>query len=116
MTPACWSWPPPNEPITTSGELWGWHRGLCAACGELPAVRLGYLKGLVEDHDHQTGLTRGYLCRRCNAREAITSDPLFDAYRSRPPSAIVGASLTYYAHERAGRAQRKRSPAPPNTR
>ena len=37
---------------------------LCAICGE-PETRKGYTT-LVVDHDHATGIVRGFLCHSCN--------------------------------------------------
>ena len=41
--------------------------GLCAICGKKEtATRLGKIKKLAIDHDHETGQIRGLLCQRCN--------------------------------------------------
>jgi hypothetical protein len=37
------------------------HGNVCELCGNAPKSR-----GLHEDHDHKTGLHRGWLCWRCN--------------------------------------------------
>lgn len=37
------------------------HGNVCELCGNAPKSR-----GLSEDHDHRTGLHRGWLCHRCN--------------------------------------------------
>lgn len=37
------------------------HGPGCELCGNVPKSR-----GLHEDHDHKTGLHRGWLCARCN--------------------------------------------------
>jgi hypothetical protein len=36
------------------------HGPACQLCGNVPR------RGLDQDHDHKTGLTRGWLCHRCN--------------------------------------------------
>jgi Recombination endonuclease VII len=36
------------------------HGPACQICGNVPK------RGLDQDHDHKTGLTRGWLCHRCN--------------------------------------------------
>jgi hypothetical protein len=36
------------------------HGAACQICGNVPK------RGLDQDHDHKTGLTRGWLCHRCN--------------------------------------------------
>jgi hypothetical protein len=36
------------------------HGPACQICGNVPK------RGLDQDHDHRTGLTRGWLCHRCN--------------------------------------------------
>ncbi|MGW1492547.1 endonuclease domain-containing protein [Streptomyces sp. NPDC002402] len=116
--PACWSWPVPEnlgtwarprdpelsdelnelfdrqdsedpEARARSLVMW-WQDGRCAVCG--------HRYGLVEDHDHGTGLTRGWLCHSCNIREGMyrgAGNP-FERYRSRPPVAILGVRLRYW--------------------
>ena len=36
------------------------HGPACQICGNVPK------RGLDQDHDHRTGVTRGWLCHRCN--------------------------------------------------
>ncbi len=108
--PACWSWdvPPvktlemllaePGQPrrepeLRFMMRLPGWaegnrflefHADRCAVCGRAGAE--------VEDHCHDTGQVRGYLCRSCNVLEGRSSEPIFVRYRRRHPAAI----LAYY--------------------
>lgn len=87
--PACWFWTLPAGPVVNHrGTLLRWQDGRCAACGATPPE-------LVEDHDHATGDTRGYLCERCNTREALSADPVWALYRRRPATAVLGLMLTY---------------------
>lgn len=90
-TPACWDWPLPVEPRTTNPVhlLFEWHAGRCAVCGAPVGV-------ILEDHDHDTGLTRGWLCGPCNLAEG-TQDGVYVLYRKRPPASIVGVSFRYSA-------------------
>lgn len=87
--PACWSWSStPAEGDDARSAFQAWHAGRCAVCG--------YRDGrLVEDHDHDTGLVRGLLCRSCNGREPH-DDGLFRKYRERSPVQILGIQLRYY--------------------
>lgn len=87
--PVCWSW----DAATPEGRddrsaLRAWQDGRCAVCGYRD-VRL------VDDHDHDTGLIRGLLCRSCNGREPH-DDGLFRKYRERPPAQILGIHLRYW--------------------
>jgi hypothetical protein len=93
--PACWRWPVVG--VIAAGEveqsqvLYEWHADRCAICG-----RSAYL---VEDHDHATGLTRGYLCTSCNTREGIYArqqEGPFAKYRERHPTIILGLRLRYW--------------------
>jgi Recombination endonuclease VII len=70
-----------------------WQDGRCAACGGRGSGA-EYL-----DHDHETGLIRGYLCRFCNGKEAGDYEPggRFDRYRSRNPAIILGISVPYWS-------------------
>ncbi|MFD7109202.1 endonuclease domain-containing protein [Streptomyces microflavus] len=88
--PVCWSWDTrtPESQDDARSTLRAWHGGRCAVCG--------YRDGrLVEDHDHETGLIRGLLCRSCNGREPH-DDGLFRKYRERPPAHILGIHLRYW--------------------
>lgn len=66
-----------------------WQDGRCAVCGRHA--------DLVCDHDHATGLVRGWLCRSCNATEGRNQQPdtIFTRYRERPPAAILGLVVRY---------------------
>ena len=116
LEPACWGWPPPTEelrahvkrewahlPYPVEGELLdglvahAWHQGRCAICGENRVE-------LVQDHDHQTGLERGLLCRSCNTREGVSHHPIFERYRQRNPASICGIAIRYW-HPIYGEAQ-----------
>lgn len=109
--PVCWSWAP-AIPLDRIADEYGWsaddftprfrerdeqalriafdawHGRRCAVCG-FRNLRL------VEDHDHDTGLIRGLLCRSCNGREPH-DDGLFRKYRERPPARILDIHLRYY--------------------
>lgn len=95
LEPACWSWslpPVPEEPLGDYMRMdvylfIAFHDGRCAICGAAPAD--------VEDHDHSTGMTRGYLCRGCNVQEGVSTHPLFNRYRSRNPASILRVRLPY---------------------
>ena len=80
-------------------EVQGHQCALCLAAGKV----------LVLDHDHETGLARGMLCRSCNDREGTCppgKDPGIDAYRANPPAAGSGWSLIRPGLARPGRARR----------
>lgn len=69
-----------------------WMDDRCAACGR-QYTQTGK-RGLVEDHDHDTDLFRGYLCRSCNANEASGGD-IFEMYRERSPAIIFNIKRQY---------------------
>lgn len=72
-----------------------WQECRCALCGtDVPESRL------VKDHDHDTGLVRGLLCRPCNTIEAHTtsfrvSREAVRAYRQQPATARLGLRIPY---------------------
>lgn len=90
--PACWTWEPAasdrtgdeRDPLVAFAD---WHADRCAVCG-FRAPRL------VKDHDHETGLIRGLLCRSCNGQEPHDGG-LFQRYRMRSPADILGIRLVY---------------------
>lgn len=88
--PACWSWDAavPENCEDGRSAFRAWHAGRCAVCGYRDV-------GLVEDHDHETGLIRGLLCRSCNGREPH-DDGLFRKYREQTPAQILGIHLRYW--------------------
>lgn len=83
--PACWTWPLPPLPQPCDIErVKEWQDGRCAICGMTTDQ-------LLEDHDHATGDTRGFLCNRCNTLEGRPpAHPVFALYRARYPTDIVG--------------------------
>ena len=111
--PACWSWSPTaptfaeaaagmsaglRETLGATEEMRAgivldhWQAGRCAVCW---AQHGG---ALVVDHDHANGLVRGLLCRSCNTQEANRggpAEPLYAAYRERPPAVILGLTIRY---------------------
>lgn len=87
--PACWTWDVPAaadypNPLVS---LFQWHAGRCAVCGD-------HVRVILEDHDHETGLTRGWLCRPCNQAEAIQAG-VYSLYRERHPALILGVTVRY---------------------
>lgn len=100
---ACWSWPVPERTyIPNVGDepedraraaMKVWHAGRCAICGEDGHV-------LIEDHDHNTGMTRGFLCRSCNTREGVSRGWVWRAYREFHPAHILSMRIRYI--ERSG--------------
>jgi hypothetical protein len=87
--PACWSWPV-TEADRREGRLIQWQQWRCANCGGVDE--------LVCDHDHETGLVRGWLCRSCNGLEpgAFGDDPLV-LYRQRNPATMLGVHEQYWS-------------------
>jgi hypothetical protein len=84
--PECMFWPPP-PPGTTYGV---WQDGRCAGCGATDG------DWLQRDHDHDTGLVRGLLCRRCNTVEGLGGGVKWQRWRSGwNPAALLGADEVY---------------------
>lgn len=93
--PACWEWPVDpdltkhvGKPAQAICALRDWQAGRCAVCG------LDKRSRMVEDHEHATGLTRGFLCWSCNQKEPLRGG-LFDRYRERPPTVMLGLRINY---------------------
>ncbi|MEU3613549.1 endonuclease domain-containing protein [Streptomyces sp. NPDC006872] len=95
--PICWGWPMPDlQTLTEVSEdkatelLSLWQNGRCAICG--------HPHDSIEDHDHTTGMVRGYLCRGCNIQEGIYRDPdcLFGKYREQHPTKMLGFRVRYW--------------------
>jgi hypothetical protein len=68
---------PQFEEWPLSSLIHAWQRGRCAMC----QVGDWFDNGLVMDHDHNTGLIRGLLCRGCNTSESRNFSPKFVAWR-----------------------------------
>lgn len=104
---ACWSWPVTEDDRRRAAEaracddpdqsrplawnlLADWQDDRCAVC-----------KGRSEvlDHDHETGLVRGWLCRFCNAEEGHGYIPggRYERYRVKNPASILGLTIRYYS-------------------
>lgn len=60
--------------------LWEIQGGCCCTCW--PRVEC---PDRVLDHDHATGMVRGWLCRSCNNLEGHAPGPLWDAYHLYAP-------------------------------
>lgn len=95
--PACWSWSVTSDDRAVvamtdesraSSALRRWQRDRCALCG--------YVDHLVLDHDHASGLIRGWLCVGCNIHEPHDVGSKFTDYRARPPAVMLGMTARYF--------------------
>ncbi len=83
---------PQYEDWPSSTPLHAWQRGRCAMC----QVGDWFDTRLVMDHDHDTGLIRGLLCRGCNGIEPHNDQPAFELWRSGfNPATILGIAEVY---------------------
>lgn len=97
LEPECWAWPVP-ETLTFADERTAYlflrHWNYVCAIGGHACAAYSWGSGLhrlVEDHDHDTGLTRGFLCNAHNSLEGWGSCyPPVVRYRKRPPAVILG--------------------------
>lgn len=107
VDPACWSWVVTDEiraDLAASEAtadlrekvglffraMRAFDHGRCAICG-------GIGNG-VEDHDHETGLVRGWLCRSCNIREGMYRGDhhVWGRYRRWHPYKMLGLKDRYW--------------------
>lgn len=116
--PACWGWfrddiearaigHTPQPTVTTLRELYAWQDERCAICG---------LHGAPDvDHDHWSGLVRGFLCRYCNGAGdegprstfwPVAATP-FSRYRQLNPARWLDYRLPY---TQVGSQERWRAP------
>lgn len=87
--PACWGWVlPPENKLDARDLLRSWNHGVCAIC----SATNRYAR-IVEDHDHDTSLIRGYLCSSCNTGENGSTQ--WVGYRERNPATILGLKLRF---------------------
>ncbi len=83
---------PQYEHWPHSTPLRAWQRGRCAMC----QVTDWFDNQLVMDHDHDTGLIRGLLCRGCNASEQHNESAAFTAWRAGfTPASVLGFEELY---------------------
>jgi recombination endonuclease VII len=92
--PACWLWPLPDpdldRPFGDLEAMADWQDDRCAVCGKkLKSSRM------VLDHDHETALIRGYLCRGCNVKEGTSGARRIELYRLINPASIFGMEERY---------------------
>lgn len=82
--------------------IWRWQRGRCAICGlgnpKGPYDGVHYnAAGFVIDHDHVTGLMRGWLCTGCNISEGTSGSGQAERYRENPPAVMLGIKVRYWS-------------------
>lgn len=90
--PACWSWPVPERPGRGEAALLRWHANRCGICGDEATGRNRH-----RDHDHETGLLRGLLCRGCNLHEGHCArrSCVCARWRERNSATILGISVMF---------------------
>ena len=82
--PKCLTWPMPAAGVSVDE----WQAGRCAGCGVVARLLL--------DHDHGTGLVRGYLCSRCN-RMTEAPTPRWTRWREGwNPATLLGVVERYH--------------------
>ncbi|MEW2068619.1 endonuclease domain-containing protein [Streptomyces sp. NPDC007346] len=90
--PSCHAWKIPAGEVpphlSATQALRRWQAGACAMCSARPTR-------LLVDHCHRSGLIRGLLCTSCNTAEGLQDAPSFVAYRSRPPTVLLGMEEQY---------------------
>lgn len=94
--PACANWPTPNdnhrEWVWDDDPMYSWQDRRCGFCGWRCLN-----ERLVRDHDHQTGLIRGYLCAGCNVHEAFSYSAAWQMWRDGcNPASILGIEEIYF--------------------
>ena len=79
----------PGDAPTSAYRVSLWHLGECHMCGSEGET--------VVDHDHETHMTRGMLCRSCNTREGVGHDGPYAAWREgRNPGQMYGLAEEYW--------------------
>lgn len=85
-------WTPDPEPLPDERLRWilmaDMHKDRCAICGQRD-------RGLRKDHDHATGLVRGWLCPSCNTSEGYNTSGIFAKYRAINPAMMCGVREMY---------------------
>lgn len=113
--PACYGWPLPIEMCDDPYRaLVAWQAGRCAMCGHAVPGR-----ALSEDHDHATGLTRGFLCRGCNLHEGHCSSRTCACSKWRGRSAVdlLGVTIEYTGWDSSREGfYRRKGETPPSLR
>lgn len=89
------------------------HSGECDVCGVIPAPMKDGKRGICQDHRHDNGVIRGFLCRRCNIEMAVIdlryTDP--DRFAAMLAYSVRGEPVIPTSAERPKR--RKAAPAHP---
>src|SRR4051794_40539952 len=91
--PACWTWPLPPKEWDRPKNGWlainAWQRGMCAICGRHKSEFVK--RSWHQDHDHESGELRGWLCRSCNVMEGNAGPDVqpFARYRLINPGTIL---------------------------
>lgn len=91
LVPAFMHWPIPGQLTPSAAFLVSlWHGDECAMCGAQGRT--------VVDHDHDTHLTRGMLCRGCNVREGRSDEAVWQLWRAGlNPGRMFGWEETYWS-------------------
>lgn len=94
--PACWEWEVTEQDLALAATadadnvryvLETWQPG-CGVCGRQMRSCL--------DHDHETWLVRGFLCRSCNFFESrVGHHRIFAMYRAANPASMLGIEVMY---------------------